>query len=906
LPFNTAVSGTIADRNGQGTGFTTVNNYTGVRLSADGRPSIIQVPGYEPSKITLSSGRLQLVANKGIDYQSNNNQLNVLGVQVQPFGKVQLDLKVINPYNGTQSQQGGLWYGLSDKTYLKLGISGNKIELRKEVNDITSTISGASNPDQRITAAIANLSTKTVHLRLIIDSAAQTAEGFYSTDGVNYTSTGNSGYASRYVNIQNTGMISGTLYAGVFATYRNGTSAVTYTYDDFSILAVSQNVTQPPAENTLAFSKDTLNFTVLKGAAIIPQAVKLISTPATAVFTLTKSAADWLTLPTNHADSLKLSAQNVNSDMAAGNYQALVTYASDGYKPATLLVTLDVVENIVPKTININFQNAQTVPPAGYFIDYGQPFADRNGLYQGALLRYGWRKKSDGTPLNLAGNGRLRTLPEDILLATVFHMQANNVPGTFQGVKTEGYWELKVPNGTYDATVSVGDGNISTAPEIHYVNIEGVNAISNFKPIGKQGDIGRFKSNTIRVNVSDEHLTINANGGTNTKLNFANIIPVSTAPYLYWTADNKNLTLHKGANENTSFTVVLSSSNNQARTYQVRITFPPGSPAWLSSASTVTGIQPKIIFNYALAKTLNVGIYYATIQATSPAFTGAEVAVQLNIVDDTRPFVIATTPANGAKDVSLNTVSIAANSLHVPAVPGYQGGVDNQTITNPTVKLLKQLDTSFIQIQGTVQGTGGGDAISFSPTKSLEPYTQYMFVITSGVKSYSGATFAPYEMKFTTGPAVIDSSTFLNAQFKKTPVPGTQNIKYSSLAFGPDGKFYALRFDGVIERFTVNHTVGTLSGKQTIPTLVNKYGERTAIGLAFDPQSTATNLILWISHSSGGLTAAPAFDGNISRLQGDSLQNEQLMVTKLPRSTRDHMVNSLNFGPDGALYMPRQ
>jgi len=255
LPFNTAVSGTIADRNGQGTGFTTVNNYTGVRLSADGRPSIIQVPGYEPSKITLSSGRLQLVANKGIDYQSNNNQLNVLGVQVQPFGKVQLDLKVINPYNGTQSQQGGLWYGLSDKTYLKLGISGNKIELRKEVNDITSTISGASNPDQRITAAIANLSTKTVHLRLIIDSAAQTAEGFYSTDGVNYTSTGNSGYASRYVNIQNTGMISGTLYAGVFATYRNGTSAVTYTYDDFSILAVSQNVTQPPAENTLAFLK---------------------------------------------------------------------------------------------------------------------------------------------------------------------------------------------------------------------------------------------------------------------------------------------------------------------------------------------------------------------------------------------------------------------------------------------------------------------------------------------------------------------------------------------------------------------------------------------------------------------------------------------------------------------------
>jgi glucose/arabinose dehydrogenase len=49
--------------------------------------------------------------------------------------------------------------------------------------------------------------------------------------------------------------------------------------------------------------------------------------------------------------------------------------------------------------------------------------------------------------------------------------------------------------------------------------------------------------------------------------------------------------------------------------------------------------------------------------------------------------------------------------------------------------------------------------------------------------------------------------------------------------------------------------------------------------------------------------AAPAFDGNISRLQGSELQTEQLMITKLPRSTRDHMVNGLAFGPDQALYI---
>jgi hypothetical protein len=903
LSFDAAVPGTISDKNGQGTGFTTVNTYSGIRLSADGQPSIKQVPGYEPSKIAIAGGRLQLVANKGIDYQSNNNQLNVLSVQIHPVGLLQLDVKIINPYNGTQSQQGGLWYGLNDKTYIKLGVTGNRVELRKELNDVTSNLTGTSNPDQRITPVISGLSTKEVLLKLVIDSAAQTAEGFYCTDGVNYSSTGSIGYASRSVNIQNTGLASGLVYAGVFATYRNGTSAVTYTFDNFNISARSQTVVQPPAENTLAFSKDTLNFTVLKGAQVLPQAVKLLANPATSVFTLSKTTADWLTLPTNPSDSLKFGPQNISSNMPVGNYQALVTYASEGYKSATLLITLDVVAGNTLQTVNVNFQNAQTVPPGDYIIDYGQAYGERTGQYQSALLRYGWRKRADGTPLNLVGNGRLRTLPEDILLATIFHMQANNIPGTFQGVKTEGYWEIEVPNGTYDATVSVGDGNVSTAPEIHYLNVEGVNAISNFKPIGKQGDIGRFKSNTIRVTVADEHLTINADGGTNTKINFANIVPVSVAPYLYWVAGNKNLTLHKGTNQSTSFAMVLSSSNNLASTYQVSISFPTGSPAWLSTSPTVTGAQPKIAFNYSAAKNLNVGIYYATIRATSATYTSADVIVQINVVDDASPYVIATSPANGARDVSLNTVSIAANSLHVPAVAGYQGGVDNQTINDTTVKLYKQIDTSFYRVKGTVQGTGGGDAISFSPSVSLEPYTQYKFVITSGVKSYSGAAFAPYEMKFTTGPAVIDSSTFLNAQFKKIPIPGTQNIKYSSLTFGPDGKFYALRFDGLIERFTVNHTDGTLSEKQTISTLANKYGTRTAIGLAFDPQSTPTNLLLWVSHSSGGLMAGPMFDGNISRLSGDSLQSEQLMVTKLPRSTRDHMVNSINFGPDGALYI---
>ncbi|MXV51303.1 T9SS type A sorting domain-containing protein [Pedobacter sp. HMF7647] len=239
LTFDSATTGTILDKNGLGTGFTTVNTYSGTRLAVDGSSSNPAVPGYEPSRITLTGGRLQLLAAKGIDYQANNNQLNSLGVQISAAGKVQIEVDIINPYNGTQSQQAGIWYGLSDKTYIKLGVTGNKVELRKELNDASSTVANA-NPDQRVTAAISGLNTQTVRLRLVIDSVAQTAEGFYSTNGGStYISTGASGYSTSSVNISAMNVTSGNVYAAIFATYRNATSAVTYTFDNFSVTSES-------------------------------------------------------------------------------------------------------------------------------------------------------------------------------------------------------------------------------------------------------------------------------------------------------------------------------------------------------------------------------------------------------------------------------------------------------------------------------------------------------------------------------------------------------------------------------------------------------------------------------------------------------------------------------------------
>ncbi|GGH18117.1 hypothetical protein GCM10007352_28640 [Mucilaginibacter phyllosphaerae] len=384
-----------------GTGFTTVNNYSGVRLAADGPPSNTLVPGYEPSKIFLNGGKLQLTASKGIDYLTNNNQLNILGVKLATVKKLQAEVDVVNPYNGTQAQQAGLWYGLNDKMFIKLTISGNKVELRKETNDISSTVSGSTNQDQRITGVINGLNTKTVRLRIVIDSAQNTAEGFYSVDGgATYTSTG-AGYGSP-LNIAGMGITGSSAYAGVYGTYRNGTSAVTYSFDDFSIQSVAAPVSQ---------------------------------------------------------------------------------------------------------LVNINFQPANTTIPAGYLADTGLPFD--------AARKYGWLDATTGQPVSLQANMRARSGTGDARQLTLVQMQA-----TTNG-QLPGKWEYALNNGIYRVTVSAGDNGYYDSN--NQINVEGLPAIADQIP--SAADKYRLAAAVVQVN--DGKLTIDANGGVNTKMNYITIAPAT-------------------------------------------------------------------------------------------------------------------------------------------------------------------------------------------------------------------------------------------------------------------------------------------------------------------------------------------------------------------------------------------
>ena len=586
------------------------------------------------------------------------------------------------------------------------------------------------------------------------------------------------------------------------------------------------------------------------------------------------------------------------------NYKTIIKASTHRHKEISEAL-LGLAEVPVIEPVKINFQDDKTSPPPGWLKDSGGSFGYRPGIYEGAQLQYGWKKREDGKPVDLRGNARARTEPEDVLLSTFMHMQANQINsflyGKFNGEKTEGYWEIKLLNGIYKVTVAAGDGEVRKAYENNCINVEGVKAISNFLPLGKIRSPGRFKTATVTVTVSDGFLTLDADGGTNTKICYVEIEPVTITPYVYLSASTQNLLIENTSNDTKTCSLKLYNSLKTDMSYVVKASYVGAYKNWIRFLPRKSAKDTLLNLDYSSAKKLPVGNYRSTIRVFADGFTSAVINLELRVVDHRSPYVISSNPVNGARVI--NNLTIAANNLFVPAVKGFKGGVDNGTINGKTVKLLKISNGEISAVLGSVQGTGGGDAISFSPLRPLEANTIYKFIITDGVKTYGGASFLPFETTFSTGVAQADSSNILKAEFTKISIPGTQNKKYTSLTFGPDGKFYALKIDGSIERFDVDHSRGMLENMQVINTLVKKHGETTAIGLTFDIKSTAHNLIAWVSFSSSGLVSAPIFDGNISRLSGDNLQNEQLIITKLPRSTRDHMVNGMAFGPDSALYI---
>lgn len=296
-------------------------------------------------------------------------------------------------------------------------------------------------------------------------------------------------------------------------------------------------------------------------------------------------------------------------------------------------------------------------------------------------------------------------------------------------------------------------------------------------------------------------------------------------------------------------------------------------------------------YEYTLSN-VAVGNYVFTAKATdSKGLITTSDPISVSVRN--RPSVTSVNPANNATNVDRNG-SISTNVLKLP-----NGGTDNSTITSANVYLTE--NATGILVPSNVNGTAGGDAITLVPSGTLKMNTVYRFTITAGVTDLAGIPFVPFTSTFTTNSV---SSGFTTVQFERVALPNTSG-RHTCVTIGPDRKLYALQDDGLIKRYIIN-AGGTLTGPELIYSLQDSYGQRhktLAIGLTFDPSSTANNLIAWITHCNTYVfTNAPDWDGKLTKLSGSNLQNVQDVLINLPRSAKDHVTNSIAFGPDGALY----
>ncbi|MCS7032939.1 MAG: choice-of-anchor D domain-containing protein [Phycisphaerae bacterium] len=261
-----------------------------------------------------------------------------------------------------------------------------------------------------------------------------------------------------------------------------------------------------------------------------------------------------------------------------------------------------------------------------------------------------------------------------------------------------------------------------------------------------------------------------------------------------------------------------------------------------------------------------------------------------------RPSVSDVVPRNGATGIS-TLVSVKVDVR----LPNIGAGVSDSSVKTPgNVTLVRVRDGAVVP--SNVNTTGGGDAIILTPSSPLETNTEYRFTVTDRVTDTTGARFTPFTSTFTTGQTNGVADPLI--RFNKVPLPLTQGYNWTSLAIGPDRRLYAGTRTGQIVRFTLNPD-GTVSGSRTIQTVRTANGgmERLITGFAFDPKSTKTNPILWVSHGVNLLEGAPNWSGKISKLTGRNLENYTEVIYNLPRSARDHLTNQPVFGPDGMLYV---
>jgi mono/diheme cytochrome c family protein/glucose/arabinose dehydrogenase len=122
---------------------------------------------------------------------------------------------------------------------------------------------------------------------------------------------------------------------------------------------------------------------------------------------------------------------------------------------------------------------------------------------------------------------------------------------------------------------------------------------------------------------------------------------------------------------------------------------------------------------------------------------------------------------------------------------------------------------------------------------------------------------------------------------------------YTTLSVGPDRRLYGTSLSGRVYSWAIADD-GTISDEQELLAL----DDRLIIGLLFDQAAAAENPVFWITHTDQFSDNPGIFSGSISKVtkNGDAWELQDYVVG-LPRSLKDHLTNSMDWGPDGAMYV---
>ena len=124
-------------------------------------------------------------------------------------------------------------------------------------------------------------------------------------------------------------------------------------------------------------------------------------------------------------------------------------------------------------------------------------------------------------------------------------------------------------------------------------------------------------------------------------------------------------------------------------------------------------------------------------------------------------------------------------------------------------------------------------------------------------------------------------------------------FKPTAVAWGPDNRLYVADVSGMIHAFTLNHEIQAVLAEQLVSTVAG----RLMLGMTIDPESTADNVILWVSHSDLSQDNGAANSGIVTRLSGADFSERLDVITGLPRAIANHATNNIHFGPDNRLYI---